>query len=1040
MIERGRGTRYSIGLFKQTPFSHATLQSGPQDSGDSTLTTTQAMQRSRPPLPSCPRFWQTLVHLLIAAILGCFPTLLLGQTTETGEIRGRVRDGTSGAYLRNAVIRIEGTDREVTSGPGGRFFIADVPAGEVTLTASYSGLRTGEHSVEVAPGEVARVDFSLASAFAAVDEPGEQPAFELQELEVRTTTRRGSARAVMEQKVALNPVKVVASDALGNISEGNVGEFLKLMPGVSLDYVEADARAVRISGLAPQYGNVLLEGLFVPSAGSSNINTGRTFEFEQLSMDSVEIVKLTKTPTPDQPSALSGTVNLVTESAFDRPGEQLDYSVGVATNSYYASLEKTEGWDNKKRFKLLPNYSLEYSNTYKDGKLGLIVGTSSHYTIAAQKHIWLWANNYDMDMSNNDTEPPVYNWIWYQDGPKPTERENYYARLDYRVSDHLSAFFRMDVSTYEASFYNRTFSLRPAEYDLGAEYSATSQTIANGRVSIDSNQFMVKKGDTAILTGGIEYQREDLSISARMNFGRARNRYENLDYGHFSDYSSSIDGISWRWERSSAGSTAFDYTQLSGPDWRDPANYHFDENSLAWHERESEDDQMTARVDFSHDWSEWHVSQELKYGAMVNTRYLDVHRWGALRTSPNGPDGIFGTADDLQPGNFVDENYTMDFEFGGNIDGIHSLSPWELYDAYESNPENFVDSVEANAAQRRQNNWYFEERTYAAYLTDIFHLGRWEIAPGLRYEYSTPSGTGYDRVAGRRISAEGESIGVLLKYLHVNYTINDDLLVRFSYHDSVTRANIANLIPGIAEINDTDREITASNPNLEEERAETYYLTVEKYFEPVGVFSASVFRRVWENRQVASRIQLGDEGYLGDPTYAGWTLISNASAGDAIDLNGLEIDYSKHFANVPRPLTHFGIFANFTVLDYEDWGFFVGSPKHTANAGIDLGVDRFSARINANHTGKILLNPAAVYDESTGEWTDAAPYVKYYQNERLFIDINLEYRINSRFRLFLDARNLTNEPSVYTYRHDEDNFERILKTGTIWKAGVKGTF
>ena len=41
---------------------------------------------------------------------------------------------------------------------------------------------------------------------------------------------------------------VVAADNFGDIAEGNVGEFLKFMPGITLDYVETDTRAARMGG------------------------------------------------------------------------------------------------------------------------------------------------------------------------------------------------------------------------------------------------------------------------------------------------------------------------------------------------------------------------------------------------------------------------------------------------------------------------------------------------------------------------------------------------------------------------------------------------------------------------------------------------------------------------------------------------------------------------------------------------------------------------------------------------------------------------
>jgi outer membrane receptor for ferrienterochelin and colicin len=102
---------------------------------------------------------------------------------------------------------------------------------------------------------------------------------------------------------------VMSSDAFGDVSEGNVGEFLKLMPGVQMDYVDADVRTMSIGGLDPKYSLILMDGAPIASTGSSRIATGRTFEFEQLSISSISSVELSKTPTPDVAgSALAGVV------------------------------------------------------------------------------------------------------------------------------------------------------------------------------------------------------------------------------------------------------------------------------------------------------------------------------------------------------------------------------------------------------------------------------------------------------------------------------------------------------------------------------------------------------------------------------------------------------------------------------------------------------------------------------------------------------------------------------------------------------------
>ena len=64
----------------------------------------------------------------------------------------------------------------------------------------------------------------------------------------------------MEQKNSIEAKRVLATDTFGSISEGNVEEFFKYLPGVMIDYTEADARSVSLGGLDPKYTSVTIDG------------------------------------------------------------------------------------------------------------------------------------------------------------------------------------------------------------------------------------------------------------------------------------------------------------------------------------------------------------------------------------------------------------------------------------------------------------------------------------------------------------------------------------------------------------------------------------------------------------------------------------------------------------------------------------------------------------------------------------------------------------------------------------------------------------
>jgi len=47
----------------------------------------------------------------------------------------------------------------------------------------------------------------------------------------------------MAQRRDMNIVTTTSADMFGDVTDGNVGEFLKYLPGVDLDYVESEPAA-----------------------------------------------------------------------------------------------------------------------------------------------------------------------------------------------------------------------------------------------------------------------------------------------------------------------------------------------------------------------------------------------------------------------------------------------------------------------------------------------------------------------------------------------------------------------------------------------------------------------------------------------------------------------------------------------------------------------------------------------------------------------------------------------------------------------------
>src|SRR6188768_3842963 len=108
------------------------------------------------------QFNRWLATVLVLLSLSVLP--LAAQEKGAGIIRGRVQNATNGANMENVSVRIAGTGREVLTNVYGEFEIRNVPAGEVTLQASYVGEPAQTATVTVGDGTAATQDFTFRAS------------------------------------------------------------------------------------------------------------------------------------------------------------------------------------------------------------------------------------------------------------------------------------------------------------------------------------------------------------------------------------------------------------------------------------------------------------------------------------------------------------------------------------------------------------------------------------------------------------------------------------------------------------------------------------------------------------------------------------------------------------------------------------------------------------------------------------------------------------------------------------------------------------
>ena len=289
-------------------------------------------------------------------------------------------------------------------------------------------------------------------------------------------------------------------------------------------------------------------------------------------------------------------------------------------------------------------------------------------------------------------------------------------------------------------------------------------------------------------------------------------------------------------------------TQTGGPDVTDPANWVL--GGLTSTVLRMGNDVYGGQLNLKYDFTS-PVPSFIKTGV----KYMSEQRY---QTNPNktfvysGPQGAFlpnSIQDDLPTGDTGDEWHPYGFVPQYlNLDKINAYR--------KENPQFFTDNAATSLQNALINAKTAREQVYAAYAMGNMVLGQLSVLGGLRVEKTYVSGESavQDPRAGLTLTDPVERTRAqwggrkavkrdytnVLPGIHFKYEVADDWLVRASYSASYGRPNFGSIYPD-RRINYDAERITQNNPGIKPQVADNFDVSVERYFEPVGVISAGVF-------------------------------------------------------------------------------------------------------------------------------------------------------------------------------------------------------
>ena len=995
------------------------------------------------PLGSLPRRFLLGCACLLAA-LG-----LAAQSTGTGTITGRVYNPATKEYVRDAEVRIEGTRLLTATGDGGYYTFANVPAGPAAVSVSYTGYAQSTQPVTVTAGQTATRDLELASPDApkadTADGTVKLAAF------VVASEVEGNAKQIMNQRNSMNLGTSLSSDVFGDVTEGNVGEFLKYLPGIEMESVEADTRGPRLGGMDPQYTGVSVDGMKSASAdgfgvygstenGSAGTAT-RSFSFEQVSINSIESIEISRvTPADLDADAPAGTINMKSKRAFDTQGRRLAYSLSGGLNSEEFTLKRTPGPDDSIGRKVRPTASFNYAESFFNRRLGVLIGLNTSNLYNEQQRV---DNTYGTAAGG----VPVVTAITFKDGPKWTERSTASATVDFKATPRLVLSLTASYNWYEMFAHNRVTTLTTGAVQAAG---ANLLNIRSAAASVGTGGGGINKQTTGYtLIPKFEYKWRAFVFDGAYSTSVSENSYGTLRNGVAGNTQvNALGGLTVEATRPSLTSSAWDVRQTGGPDWANLFNYKnprmTDDVRAVYNE--------VNNITLNGRWTApFRLPTYFKFGYKRQERILNTDRTGGLSNySYNGPGGgPTGSFADF-PSAFVFSPSALGVSFRSISGGGAPVyaNRQTIGQAWLASPPSFTNTITAdnyyNAAFADKKR--FLEVIPSAYLLGNVRVAAWQFQGGLRWERTETSSAEFDPLTPTQVAAARFPVSAttgrattipgldyqylsrprttrrgsydnLFPSLTAKYRFSDSLLADIGYGQSISRPDINN-ISGLYSYNDVAEEIRVANPNLKPETSQRVAASLGYYFSGAGSLTATFTETHIANLRTSVEYSAPEFG-ITDPAFADYTVITTTQGDGSRRFRSMELSYRQNLKMLPGALRGTTVFATYTRTYANERR--RGLTPHTMTGGFDYRYQRLSFGLRA-------------------VWQDDAPWFNAtrYRPAVTKYDGSVNLRVLRHTTLFVQARNIFNQShEIY---EASGALWRAESYGGNWVFGVRGEF
>lgn len=865
------------------------------------------------------------------------------------------------------------------------YYTLNLQPGTYTLQVSYVGYTSKEMKITVRGGKVEVRDITLSESV------------ELSEVEV-VGAFSAQRRALQMQKSGMGVTNVVSADQVGKFPDSNIGDALKRINGINVQYDQGEARFGQVRGTSADLTSVTVNGNRLPSAEGDT----RNVQLDLIPADMVQTIEVNKVVTSDMDGdAIGGGINLVTKNTPSR--RTLNFTVG----SGYTWISGKPQW----------NLGATWGQRFLNNRLGVMASASYQYAPGGSDNVEFEYVEKDGQVQLKEAQVRQYYVT--------RERQSYSLGLDYRFNPLNKISFK-GIYNRRNDWENRyRISYKKLNEEKAKDQSIVIQTKAG---SSDTKNARLERQQTMDYTLDGEHYLGSLKIDWAGSYARATEARPNERYIGLKLKGS--DNLNFGQSMVDIGKK-YPYSTLSIPSFSE-GSWKVDEFCNS--DQDIIENEWKGRINFTLPLNKGLFGNTLKWGYKYtykdkerNTAYYDYT--DVIDTYL--PDWKNATTTKVREGFMPGSQYPI----GTSFVSIETMG------AIRFNPADGVEVYEEEAG-----NYQATEQIHAAYLRFDQQLGkRWDLTLGLRMEHTRlkTSGVNYTLTEDEEESLVPtgtfrNDYTDLLPSLLLKYKMNEDGNLRASVTRTIARPKYSALIAN-KSFNLADQEATIGDPNTKPARAWNFDLSADYYFQSVGMVSLGLFYKDIRNVNVETLgYYTGSElGLTGNNET--FEVTQNMNAYDA-RIFGIEVAYQRDFGFIAPALRCIGFYGNYTYTHSTTRNYnsrlgiqegddvkMAGSPEHTANASLYFEKNGLNLRLSYNFASSFIdmMN------------TGSRALDRYYDRVN-YLDLNASYTWGKqqKFTIYAEANNLLNQPLRY-YQGERNRTMQAEFYGVKVNGGIK---